>query len=143
MSFQQNVLDYINRNETDPLAFSGNTSNIEDRLRGLETNDLVFRVLDLTRIYPSINSNGIKETSSGRNRSSLDIWRHCLLIVPEISIFQVMSALYNLCIEYEISEMYCPDIHKRVFYITKDCNDFYDVNHSDEYGLYFKDWKDI
>jgi len=97
--------------------------------------------VDMTYYYRSKNINNWTETGINKWRSSLDIWRHTKFYKPEVTIFEVMEALYNMS-KYYVGH-YCPDISRRVFKLKKNCDAFLQTEDRDEYGLYFYEWKNI
>jgi hypothetical protein len=81
-----------------------------------ECETLLLTVFTLTNLYASNNlKTGIKETTSGRRRSSIDVWRHAKFFKPEIEIFDVMRALWNLEKMRVLHSIFCTDVNKRVF----------------------------
>lgn len=103
----------------------------------LSLRDVVYKILQLSRKYGSYNPHTKKvETDKGRNRSSLDIWRHVIYYRKRTSIYSVMKALYQL--RNDLEWLYCHDVERMVF-----CVDESELDTNDEYGLQFKDWKNI
>lgn len=143
MTIEQQVLDYISHYDQTPLYFKSKSVNKES-ISKLSINDLVMKVLSLTKRYSSYNlKTGAKETKINRRRSSLDIWRHCKYFQPDITIFQVMRSLYKL--EPAINSNYCGFVYRRVFRITDNLLPLYLRGHEvhDEYKLLFSSWRDI
>lgn len=148
---RQKVYDYLNSEyikSTSPLLFKDYQSpNEEFDPSKYSVNDMVRRVLILSNNYFSVNSeNNSIETCSERWRSSLDIWRHIKYYYPEITIFDVMTAIYD--IRGELGGQYCSFIKRRTFRIKGEhtfgsrswVNNQFGI---DEYGLNWKDWEDI
>jgi hypothetical protein len=122
---------------------------------------MIKRVLELSKKYPSYNSNTNEfESSIDRWRSSLDIWRHIIYYYPTIEIFDVMHELYKLYL-VDIKGQFCNDIERRTFKVLRnnECrcsscmtnymtafsmkNYTYGCRSTDEYDLDWEDWKDI
>jgi hypothetical protein len=137
-----------------PIDISDNPSidNLVYRALGFSRNCSSTRLLkpleecllkdSTTLIYNSYT----KETSAGRNRSSLDLWRHLKFYLPEITIYDVMHSLYNLMQDKPIHSQYCYTVQRRVFNCresgyTAPIN--YGIQSKDEYGLLFSEWKNI
>lgn len=154
---RQKVLEYISQCDCSPLYFNKYESPKDEFNPDKYTvDDMVRRTLILTKNYASYNNDDMKETSSNRFRSVVDIWRHITYYYPTIEIFDVMHSLYN--IKEELGGQYCNDVHRRVFKWNK--NDW-DCTHSrhqepnamklytwmsrttDEFGLEWQEWKDI
>ena len=156
---RKKVEDYLNSSKIyslAPLIFEGYESNKEEfDPTKYSVEDMIERALELSKEYNSINSETDKfETYANRSRSSLDIWRHIKCYYLDITIFDVMNALYNLAVDKKLGGLFCPDISRRIFRLQrleeKDCYDEYiedsDVCggwHKDEYGLGFINWKNI
>lgn len=159
MTNEEKVQKYIMDNNMDcsPLFFTKrwNEEPLEVTLPQKENyssnreflKDLVRVILQYTKHNYSINSvTKEMETVPGRNRTSLDLWRHIIYFFPEISIFEVMRALHSTT----LTTFFCYTIEKRVFPTIK----FYDLGvntgcsassvlHPDEYDLLYKDWENI
>ena len=142
MSRQFQVLDYISDKDRSPLEFYYPDTNIKHPDLTLSLDEFVMQIVNLTHSYRSKNINNWTETNLGKWRSSLDIWRHVIYYKPEVTIFEVMEALYNRK-KYYVSH-YCPDIQRRVFKLEKNYKDGYlqEIDR-DEYGLYFYEWENI
>jgi hypothetical protein len=115
-----------------------------DKLKTLD--DKILKILTLCYRYNSyIVGETHFETSSGRSRSSLDLWRHIVYFYPEVTIFEVMKSLVNLYESHKVGELFCSTVHRRVFYSTN--SNYYSYygfgNTKDEYKLTLKQWKDI
>jgi hypothetical protein len=111
-----------------------------DSCRTLE--DKVLCILRYARGNPSYkkdNTHGY-ETSGGRRRSSLDVWRHLITYYPELTIFEVMSSLCKLELNRLINSNYCYDVRRRVFLPG---NYYGWDSYKDEYGLHLTDWENI
>jgi hypothetical protein len=137
-----------------PLKFNNYESNKEEfdsSKHSIES--MVLRALELTKMYPSydVETNEF-ECLSKAMRSSLDIWRHIKYYYPDVTIFQVMNALFNV---YEGGTdhygLFCCNINRRVFKVGRkgftESSWMRDMSSSgrsvDEYGLVWDDWKDI
>lgn len=157
---RQKVLEYCSNYDIYPLYFHRYISPKDEfNPEKYTVDDMVKRVLTLSEKYMSYNSNsGEFETSSGRWRSSLDIWRHIIYYYPAIEIFDVMHSLYK--IQEECGGQFCNDVERRTFrlksadifgsrYWTNDQNrhdyDEYEniIEMPDEYDLFWDEWKEI
>jgi len=111
--------------------------------------EFVLKLIRLSSCNNSVNENEKIETNYSRNRSSIDLWRHAKKFRPDISIFNIMSALFEISHnrENKIVSQYCGTIHRRVFSYTGSNSysygNIYHASYNDEYGLTFYDWKDI
>lgn len=97
MSNQDKVNAYL---ESDPnlktsLIFLDMEKEIPNSKR-FSLEEWVTEILRLAEIYASINEGGEWETRSGAARSCIDIWRHLKYFKPEVSIFEVMEAMYKI-----------------------------------------------
>lgn len=132
---------------TSPLRFSRYYGHGDISLDGLTIEKMVLEVLKAAEFCISRNRNGLEETRNGARRSALDIWRHIILFKPEITLPEVMQAMYN--IRRKLDSNYCGTVKRRVFSIRKpnpwaEPGERYlyfdDSRHYDEYGLQFKNW---
>jgi hypothetical protein len=137
---QQSVLDYVSGKDEVPLYFKGESLN--EKLSEIsDLNSLVEGILETTINYSSYNSrtNG-HQCSSNRWRSVFDIWRHVKYFMPDVSILDVMSSLHE--IQSKLVGHYCDDVYRRVFRLKRGSGVLSTVS-DDEFGLYFKQWKNI
>lgn len=153
---RKKVEAYLNSSKvesTSSLIFEGYTSNKEEfDSTKYSVEEMIDRTIELSREYVSINSetDGF-ETAKNRSRSSLDIWRHIKYYYPFITIFDVIATLYSMAaIKKEVCGIFCPDINRRIFRLTRfdgENYDSYDPQNNSwvttEYNVDFKDWKDI
>lgn len=103
--------------------------------------DKIMEILETTQDFPSVTREGEFYCSPGANRSSGDVWRHLIYFFPEITIFEVLNAVYYLCVTKKVLGVYfCEDIQKRILYRTRAFLEFGE-NDFDEYGLRFRDWE--
>ena len=147
-----NYLNSENVESLSPLYFNGYESPKNEFDRNKYTVEYMCkRVLKLTREYPSydIETKEI-ECRAGANRSSLDIWRHIKYYYSDITIFDIMNALYNIESQ-EYYGFFCTTICRRIFKNAyKNSNEdwqrnlryFFNIS-CDEYGLVWDDWKEI
>ena len=149
---EQKVMNYINSNPNDVLVFGGNplTFSIEPELPKLDNvYDLVHEVIARANEFNSTNGSGFIETSSGRRRSSIDIWRHIKGVLPEVTIFDVMRALYQYCIvDLKCGFFFCGGVRRNVFknygrYSKEAGNLNTEKSRLDEYGIHIGDWEKI
>jgi hypothetical protein len=119
-------------------------------LRGVDL--LVYKCLLTSINYCSVEIvDGVvsvePETPPGKYRSSLDIWRHCKLFSPEITIFEVMDSMWNLTQDSVISCHYCSVVHRTVFFPLSRYGWMTGVAGSSfptrEYKMEFSSWKTI
>lgn len=101
--------------------------------------DNIINILDYCKRYDSW-CDGHIETSPGRLRSSLDLWRHYRSLDPTITIFQVMNALHDLWKEQSVYTHFCSTVNRRVF---KRSSSSSSGEYVDEYGLTLPEWKDL
>lgn len=125
---QQMVLDYIQNCTQTPLCFKRaipvqyGQPSIPPVLQpilnaGSKTlKDLVYAILENCIHFGSYEPESTRfETSYGRMRSSLDIWRHVIYYRPDVDIFSVMEVLYQL--RNDLYGHYCSTVHRTVFKI--------------------------
>lgn len=140
------VLEYVRDHDNSPLHFQ---DDIEYHPGRTTMRMLVFRILDKLATRASINKDGIIETSSGRRRSALDIWRHVIYYRPKATIFWVMRTLWKLNYEEGIlSGQYCNATSRRVMRLTVNVpygyrKGMFNETTKDEFGLVFSDWRII
>lgn len=153
---RQKVLNYIDKLDKCPLYFwdGGKFEKIKLDVEDFNIEDVVIKIMELTRQYPSFNSSDdLIETRSNYWRSCLDIWRHVIYFYPDVEIFDVMHVLYN--IEKKCGGQFCATVEKRTFKI-KGTGDtqftnwqkpehmlLYCNKKTDEFELVWDDWKDI
>jgi len=111
-------------------------------------NELINKLVIMSKNMRSVNENGNLETSYSRNRSSIDIWRHAKFFRKDITIFEVMEELYKIVEEKKAISQFCSSVKRRVFnYVSSNGSNLwtynYGVSSKDEYGLYWTDWKNI
>lgn len=104
---------------------------------------LVIWILDTSNYCKSFNvMSGKTETYCGKWRSSFDIWRHCKYYNEDISLENVMASLFR--IQSLLVGHYCCTVDRRVFKLKKNVDDYGLINYErDEFGLHFRDWKNI
>lgn len=145
--YRKSVSAYLHSKycRTSPLEFLDYESNgeiIDPSKYSVE--QMVERCLELIEHHSSMDSEtGIIETFPARARSSLDIWRHIKYYYPDVTIFDVMNAMYN--IGEKLVGHICHDIGRRVFKLKANKSDW-GLNYlddEDEYGLTFHQWSDI
>ena len=137
------VEKYIAHRPQTPLRFSRSSKKI--KFTG-DLDALVIDILNSTHRHWSININNIHETSPGRRRSVLDIWRHALTYDPDITIYAVMRSLFSLGNkDLLIGGFYCGNIGRRVFRSRESYRfgNFWGERDQDEFGLSFSDWETI
>lgn len=108
----------------------------------ISLSDAILSLLSYTNAYASgINDN--IETTPGRLRSVIDIWRHLKKYNPDLTIFEVMDSIYKD--NSYLYSHYCGFIDRRVFCLAD--NDEYpeEINDwdDDEFGFNFDYWSDI
>jgi hypothetical protein len=138
------VKDYIAKHDTSELRFCDAEDKEIKVEEELSLDNLVLKCLDLSYKYYSYNiQKNYIETYPNKVRSSLDIWRHIKYYLPDTTIYEVMNSLYRL--RSKLVGQYCFTVSRRVFILFKYreswglCNQ----EQSDEYGLLFREWKDI
>jgi hypothetical protein len=147
---QNKILRYVQSYESRTLMFKEYSPKYpRETLVGASVDDLVHRVLYTTAFFPSYNlDTGSWETGSCRNRSSLDIWRHCKYFINDITIFQVMDSLWR---KQELTKsQYCWYVKRRVFNSLeatyreipfRDAETWHrHQNQADEYRMRFSTW---
>lgn len=106
--------------------------------------ECIYGVLALSKNNSSfvVGQLGPAETGKGRYRSVLDIWRH-LKYYRDVSIFEVMNALYNM--STSIRGWRCSTIRRRVFWIEEygNAKGFNHYEEIDELGLTLYEWENI
>jgi len=82
------------------------------------------------------------ETSYGRSRSSIDVWRHAKSVLPDIDIFTIMESIYN--IREGLDGDYCRDVMRSVFDLltNEDWEGVFEFR-CEEYGINFSDWEKL
>lgn len=159
--FVDNVLEYFDRNSTDPLIWrrGGGEITIEnyqqsntDKLftyahkNRSEVEQTIILIERICKNYSSTNLvSGEVETSSDRSRSSGDIWRHYLRYDPNITIFQVLTAMWNILDDagtYAYGCSWCSTVKKFVTYPSPSKISNRDKATIDEYGNLLHLWKE-
>ncbi len=106
----------------------------------------VLLCLKLLEARSSISDKYGMETSAGRRRSAIDIYRHLKPYRPKLTLFAVMQTLYQLdAVEGKLVSCYCNNVKRRVF-ILKETFPHKESMHyftDDEFGLEFPQWEDI
>ncbi len=149
---REKILAYNGKHDCSPLVFMGYGGKIhkipaEDLKFNLDGSPnkrrLILSILDQSNKWSSFNSTTVKvETTPGRNRSSLDIWRHAKDLYPDIDVFLIMEAIHKLVLSGDVYGQYCCQVHRAVF-------DIYHHNISDhfwlcrEYKISFNSWKQL
>lgn len=145
--FRQRIKEYLKSTDTSPLIFSDyDSSNSSFDWKKASLEDAVRQVLELTMWNDSINSNGKCETSYGKFRSSIDIWRHIKFFRPRVSLISVMKAIWKIC--PTLRGQYCVDVHRVVFkknsvggYTDPDMQRLKPTQ--SEFGILLRDWNKI
>lgn len=128
---------------TDPLVFFDIISKKEIKIPRYKTIPrLVMSILSLSRLYVSANKETLQiETTKGRNRSVIDIWRHAISQYPDVNIFSIMEAIYSLCADEKVFGQYCVVVRRSVF------RNHYLLGTSNftarEYKIKFHSWKKL
>jgi len=161
---REKILAYNNSHCTDALEFkvlygskTGQIVTIPEAHTMLPNTELKFNrdgspnrkqlvriILRMAENYGSYNpTTRILETGCGRNRSSLDIWRHAKSVYPDIDVFLIMEAIYALADDEQerIFGQYCGMVHRAVFNLGGPR-----LNHRwrcDEYKIMFTTWKKL
>lgn len=88
--------------------FSGDDGSIES---------IVYNTINLSKSYNSYRVHKHRLTYQCRNgafRSSIDLWRHIKYYFPEVTIYDVMHALYRL--RFKINGLFCTIVKRFVVY---------------------------
>jgi hypothetical protein len=137
------VIYYVEQHINTPLHFSG--VEIVDPPDQLEK--LIYAIQLKMEEHASMDHNEFQETTSDRNRSIIDIWRHAKFYQPNVTIFQVMRAMSRLVGAGKSGCTYCGDIKRRVFRPHNAAHPEwmkdYVPNMRDEFGLFFFEWARI
>lgn len=144
------IVAYNSKQNLTPLYFTSMTSGetVAMEKRNLRFNAdgspnrkrLVLEILRMARNYCSHNGT-LVETTPGRNRSSLDIWRHARYLYPDIDLFAIMETLHKLCSDNLVFGQYCGQVHRAVFSIAP-----WGTNMSfmcNEYKISFNSWRQL
>ena len=141
---REKILRYVGSQNCFPLilktGFYGSVGGGEIvPLLPMAVEDLVMSILDNAESLGSFNQSINRfETSPGRARSSLDIWRHALSVCPELDIFTIMETIYNLRGSLRVN--YCSFVHRSVF--RRGHSEWDPPNFlTREYGIRFSTWK--
>ncbi|MFH2013949.1 MAG: hypothetical protein ABIJ17_03205 [Patescibacteria group bacterium] len=154
---KQKVLNYLDKHATSNLVFTNAMNDyiylkhkylyifIEtpefNNIKELSKKNAVKEVLELSQNYYSKYENRKRiQCKREANRSATDLWRHLKHFRNDISIFDVMTYLYELNINNECTSQYCCTVLKRVFSLGRGA---YNSRNKDEFGLTLFDWKDI
>lgn len=153
---REKILDYNSRQCTDPLLFR-EFYGYENKIIPIPESQLKFNrdgspnkkqlvrvVLNMACNYSSYNPTTDKyETSPGRNRSSLDIWRHIKSIYPDMDVFLIMEAIHALYIvpSENIYGQYCGVVHRSVFNLSD--SRYYVSWRCGEYKISFNTWRKL
>lgn len=169
--FVQNVLNYIDSQpHSGPLVFSYggevykldeciekypiSNKRINDFLmeKRSELHEIVIKIFWASRYCASCNKENLKpETSEARARSPYDVWRHCLSIDPNITIFDVLTTIQDIARGTKdskkfLSNEFCPDVQRTVHSLYEDpnplslCWEIYLKLIKDEFGNYYNNW---
>lgn len=153
MTARQRVEEYLENysGPTDTLCFCNYDGSvamlgIKRRIKRekLPLANVILLILETKEHYYSKNIVSMEiETRGGKHRSSMDIWRHCKLYFPNVTLLDVMHELYVN--RFELRYQYCRVIYKRVFDIDCDYRNSLqrDAEEIDEYHLIFRQWKNI
>ncbi|PNX51826.1 MAG: hypothetical protein BV456_01740 [Thermoplasmata archaeon M8B2D] len=147
MTPKEKVEKWLEDKNPIPLGFFGFIEqNHGTKYREISLDELVVKVLDLTKKYSSENTETKNiETPAFKYRSSYDIWRHVIYFQPNYSLLDVMDSIYRN--EEKFYGQYCTTIYRRVFRTKSNDNSKYLTNenkdHYDEYNLIFNEWKNI
>jgi hypothetical protein len=151
---RQYVNNYLEKLESiDPLEFvrfggmkkKDNPMPIEERNTLEET---IYEILNMAQSYCSYNSvTGELETTPGRLRSCIDIWRHLKTVKPDIDIFTIMETIY--AIRHRLYGHYCSTVHRTVFKPSGDATFAWHgdvvegrILYCEEFGsIKFSEWK--
>lgn len=107
------------------------------------TKDRVYKILDMSRDYPTFDNKNKFQCRSDANRSAVDIWRLYNNYFRPVTLFTIMRTLYDLVVEdEEIETIFCNDIKKQVFYAC-DNGALDDVFRENELGVRFAEWRTI
>lgn len=145
---RQKVRRYLEGLSLNNLIFSPDLTN-EEIASVSEKNrkEAIIACMNLCETHSSINSTtGLRETSKGKRRSVLDIWRHLKLYRPRVTIFGVMQSLYILDVEEErVVSCFCNQVRRRVFILKESFPDKESFHRSsqDEFNLDIFDWEDV
>lgn len=114
---RRKITEYVESQNHSPLyfrAFYGDKKlvDIEDYSDQDSLDDLVVKILKMSKTYCSVSKINF-ETTPGRYRSSLDIWRHVIAVRPDVDIFSVMESLLN--VSQWLTYRYCFVVRRTVF----------------------------
>ena len=138
---RKKILDYVSGHPSSTLEFRTDYNSpvvVLDMVENVD--DLVMQIITTARSCASFTQSGIRETSSGRSRSSLDIWRHAKSVLPDIDIFTIMESIYRL--RNKLNMNYCGFVHRSVFkprYYDWDYGNFL----TREYRIMFSTWRKL
>lgn len=150
---EEKVLRYLEKHSKEPLVFSKASSNpymldlppvhwpLVPPHDLCDAREMVWFIMrESLHRSSSYKKGGRKQCRIYARRSSLDIWRHVIEFSPELSLFDIMRALYIS----EYQRQFCTRVKKRVFRYSE-TSDFLTLrdNYPDEYGLVFSEWKNI
>jgi hypothetical protein len=144
---REKILAYNSKHDCSPLIFKTWNGSREvtipsDQLKfnkdgSPNVKQLVLTILEMSERNSSFNRDTNKfETSEGRNRSSLDIWRHAKNIYPDIDVFRIMEVLHKLCKSGVVRGQHCSTVHRAVFYRNE--NRGYDIFSRDDEDLMWR-----
>lgn len=111
---------------------------------------LVLSILSMSEHFDSVREDGTWETSPGRNRSSLDIWRHAKALYPDIDVFSIMETIHRLTKSGALFTQYCTTVHRSVTYLsdsrgrdifTRDDEDL--MWRCGDYNISFNTWRNL
>lgn len=133
-----------NADNTSILVFKNHYPNLENK----PVDKLILLVLELMEEQPSYikGEEYFIDTYPDKNRSSLDIYRHCLEYNPNVTYREVLKTLYELWEKNEMDlNIYCPNVQRRVFKLNRNVHTSallasYHHRH-DEFGLYPEEWE--
>ena len=146
----KSVLKYVKENLNSTLYFKGWTFDplyrkIDDGFKFMnlcEIDKLVITILSLAEEFESASSNNKLETTRGRSRSALDVWRHAKQFFP-IDIFSIMRSLFKISYYGAVYGVgYCSTV-KRMVFSRGSAPSIRMAETPDEFGGYLKFWENI
>lgn len=116
------------------------------RAKDRSVEELVMAALKLTLKYDSRRvSDGLLLCSRGRRRSAWDLYMHVHRFREDVTLFQVMSAIFSL--QDELRIQICSMIHRRVIRLPLEENregpTLLHSSKEDEFGISFRWWNEI
>lgn len=129
-------MDYVLRDASNLLGISFHNGTLCNKIK------TVLLLSERGSTYHKKHSENDRayQSQQGKRRSSFDIWRMLRGLDVEVTLLEVMEAIYDL--GGQVFSNVCSNVGRRVFTRTVN-NNGYALGMFDEYGLKFEHWQNI